>query len=634
MRTRSVSMTSRGGADASNLGWAASALACSCLVLLVMVAWPAPARATTLQKMSVEQMSRRSTAVVQGTVVATSVHNSVWGVRTAVRLRVGRSLKGPAESSMTVYVPGGELPDGTRVVVDGMASFRVGDTCFVFVDTRGWVVGGFQGKLGVAYGRVLATCETTASLSRRVRAAIGAAPPAPSGAAPDVLRRGAPAPGGGPAITSITPGEASAGTHNYVTIGGSGFGATPGNVEFSYGRNGVARISTSAIASWSDTAISCDVPTGVIDSYSASAGSGPVVVTTFNGVESNGYDFHTTFGYGGAKWSSPGLTYYVNTSGIDSVLRENLVDAGATVWNAAGSAFVYSDGGTTSAGFANDGLNVISWADGLPDGVIAWAQSYISGGRVTQCDIQSSNAFAWADGLTGSGTMDVQSIVMHETGHWLRLLDQYMDGDSGKVMYGFASEEQQKRVLSPGDLAGITWIYPGAGSVTGTLTGTVTTGVTALAGVSVAVGGMAPVTTAGNGTYTLSGISTGTYSVTYSKSGYVAQTPTGVVITAGGTTTRDVALVTDSTPTPPPTPKTDAHSHAGAHGHELHPDRGPGGHRRDPDRHRPYRRHRGRLPRHRDCDLRRGQRHADHCHRADRRHQRPDRRHHPRRHRH
>ena len=63
-----------------------------------MVVWPAPARATTLQKMSIEQMSRRSTAVAQGTVVATSVHDTVWGVRTAVRLRVGGSLKGPAES--------------------------------------------------------------------------------------------------------------------------------------------------------------------------------------------------------------------------------------------------------------------------------------------------------------------------------------------------------------------------------------------------------------------------------------------------------------------------------------------------------------------------------------------------------
>src|SRR5450756_1805187 len=103
MRTRSVSMTSRGGADASNLGWAASALACSCLVLLVMVAWPAPARATTLRKMSVEQMSRRSTAVVQGTVVATSVHNSVWGVRTAVRLLSLIHISEPTRLGMISY---------------------------------------------------------------------------------------------------------------------------------------------------------------------------------------------------------------------------------------------------------------------------------------------------------------------------------------------------------------------------------------------------------------------------------------------------------------------------------------------------------------------------------------------------
>ena len=106
-----------------------------------MVVWPAPARATTLQKMSVEQMSRRATAVVQGTVVATRVLNSVGGVRTAVRLRVGRSLKGRStEGYLTVYVPGGVLPDGTRVVVDGMASFRVGDTCFVFVEGIVWLI--------------------------------------------------------------------------------------------------------------------------------------------------------------------------------------------------------------------------------------------------------------------------------------------------------------------------------------------------------------------------------------------------------------------------------------------------------------------------------------------------------------
>ncbi len=181
MRSSSVSTSSCGASRTSGLEWASGALACLCLLLLVMVAWPAVARATTLQKLSIEQMSRRATAALQGTVVATSVHNSVWGVRTAVRLRVGDALKGPAESYLTVFVPGGVLPDGTRVVVDGMASFRVGDTCFVFVDARGWVIGGFQGKLDVTRGRVLATGESSAAFGRRVRVAIGEAPRAASG---------------------------------------------------------------------------------------------------------------------------------------------------------------------------------------------------------------------------------------------------------------------------------------------------------------------------------------------------------------------------------------------------------------------------------------------------------------------
>ena len=562
MATRIVCRPSRGEARASGAAWASFVLSLACLLTLVVFAWPGAASATTLENLSVEQMSRRSTDVVQGTVVATSVDNSVWGVRTAVRLRVGSTLKGPAGHYVTVYVPGGVLPDGTRVVVDGMASFRVGDTCFVFADQRSWVVGGFQGKLGVAGGRVLATGESIAAFGRRVKAALGATEPPRRNAARSgglavtpvrtLASRGA----GSPTITSITPGEASAGTHSYVTINGAGFGVSGGRVEFSYGRKGVMRIATTDIASWSDTAISCEVPTGIIDNYSASAGSGPVVVTTAGSVESNGFAFRTTFGYGGAKWASPGLTYLVNTSGIDPDLRENLVDAGAGVWNASGSSFVFTDGGTTSAGFANDGFNVISWANGLPSGVIAEATSYISGATVVQCDIQFSNAFSWGDGAPGSGTMDVQSISMHETGHWLRLLDQYMPNDAGKIMYGYGSAGTQKRTLSAGDIAGINWIYPGAGPVPGSLTGTVSDGGGPVAGVSVAVGALAPATTAANGAYTVSGILPGTYSVTYAKSGYVSQTLSGVVISAGGTTTRDVTLQAQATPSPSPSPTT------------------------------------------------------------------------------
>jgi hypothetical protein len=535
-------------------------ITCLCILLVILTVWGVPARATTLQMMSVGQMSRRSVAVVQGTVVATSVESGAWGVRTAVRLRVSRSLKGSAWSSLTVYVPGGVLPDGTRAEVGGMATFKVGDTCFVFVDARGWVVGGFQGKLATAEGRVLATGESTAHLKRRVLVAIGKVPPpvAPNlpSAAPRLRERHTATLGAvAPTISSITPGEAPAGTHSYVIVQGSGFGADKGHVYFSYGRNGVTRIESSGIAAWTDTAISCEVPTGVIDNYDASAGSGPVVVATASHLESNSFDFHTAFGYGGLKWSSPGLTYRVNTDGIDSALRESLVDAGLDFWNAAGSAFVFTDGGPTSAGMAGDGINVISWADGLPTGVIAWAQTYTSGNHLADCDIQFSNAFAWGDGST-LATMDVQSIAEHETGHWLMLLDQYMDGDAGKVMYGYGSEGQQKRILSAGDIAGIDWIYPGPGPATGTLTGAVTGDASGLSGVSVTVGGLAPVTSTSGGAYTLSAIPPGAYSVMYAKSGYTVQVLSDVVITAGGQTTQDVALapLVDATPTPTPTP--------------------------------------------------------------------------------
>ena len=52
---------------------------------------------------------------------------------------------------------------------------------------------------------------------------------------------------------------------------------------------------------------------------------------------------------------------------------------------------------------------------------------------------------------------------MHEVGHWLVLDDIYGPGDTEKVMYGFGSEEWVVRTLSPGDVAGINWIYPKGG---------------------------------------------------------------------------------------------------------------------------------------------------------------------------
>ena len=431
------------------------------LLLAAGLLLPALAGATTLQRMTVEQLARRAVLVADGTVLSTAVDQSGGDVRTTVELRVRTALKGAPGAVATFAVPGGTLPDGTVVRVDAMPRFTVGEECYVFVDARGWVIAGYQGKVGVSGGRTAGSRATRAEMDARIRAALEPGAPA----ARSAYSAPVPTPAAGahgtaaPVITSVSPGSASAGTDTPVVITGTGFGKARGWVEFTYGNDDVDRIEA-PVSSWADTRIQCIVPTDIIKDYAASAGSGPMWVTTSDGRESAPFDFSVPFSYGGEYWSSPRVTYYVNTSGIDSTLRESLVDAGTATWNAAGSGFTFVDRGATSATISQDGKNVISWAWGLPDGVIAQSSSWSRGGYIAEADIRYSNDFAWGDGAPGSNTMDIQSIAMHEVGHWLTLNDLYGPGDTDKVMYGFGSEEIVKRSLTQGDIDGIKWIYP------------------------------------------------------------------------------------------------------------------------------------------------------------------------------
>ena len=446
--------TRRGNRGQTRRGaWAAAVL----LLPLIALLAPAAAHATVLEKMSVEQLAQRAALVVEGTVLSTSVDRTGGEVRTDVRLQVRETLKGEPGDVAEFSVPGGTLPDGTVVRVDAMPTFQAGDECYVFVDVRGWVIAGFQGKISVVAGTRWTSSMKRAVISARIKKALrpgdaaaeGAAAPAPSGARAS----------SSPVISSVSPSSASAGTWSLVTISGSGFGSQEGWVEFTYGNDNVARIGAD-IHEWSATEIQCYVPTAVINDEDASAGSGPMWVTSADGSESAPYSFSVPFGFGSEHWMDPHVTYYINTTGIDNALRESLVDAGIAKWNAVGTAFQFIDGGSTTATIATDGKNVISWAWGLPDGVIAQSGNLSLNGLMKEADISFSNAYVWGDGAPGSGTMDIQSIATHETGYWLVLLDLYGPGDTDKVMYGYGEEESVTRTLSAGDLAGIKWIYP------------------------------------------------------------------------------------------------------------------------------------------------------------------------------
>jgi hypothetical protein len=213
------------------------------------------------------------------------------------------------------------------------------------------------------------------------------------------------------------------------------------------------------------------VPTGTVGGYPASAGSGDVLVTTLGGLTSTpatsgSAGLAITFGYGGSHWASrystaprTRVTFRVNPSGV--ALRHTLVTAGAAKWTNAGADFAFVDGGETSSSGLDsggpDGYNDLMWTSTVGSGIIAQAQTTYSGTTIVDADICFSNAWAWSDG-TG-GTMDVESIAMHEMGHWLFLRDLYGNADSPKVMYGMSGIGNVKRTLTAGDVAGIQWIY-------------------------------------------------------------------------------------------------------------------------------------------------------------------------------
>jgi hypothetical protein len=276
----------------------------------------------------------------------------------------------------------------------------------------------------------------------------------------------------GMSISSISPDRISAGTNSQVTICGTGFGTTQGTgkVEFYY-REGQDKISANII-SWSNDQIICTVPVGTVNSYPASAGSGPVTVTSNSGETSNGYPFRVTFGAGGAKWPGNSMTYRVNENLASITGEGQAIQNAAGSWNSANANFRFEYGGTHSntASGRNDS-NDLMWGTTANSSVLGQASIWYSGSTIVECDIVFNQDFTWnASPTVPSGSIDIETIALHELGHWLCLRDLYGafgDGeyDQAKVMYGIAYYGQNKRNLHYDETAGIQWIYGQAETV-------------------------------------------------------------------------------------------------------------------------------------------------------------------------
>ncbi len=275
--------------------------------------------------------------------------------------------------------------------------------------------------------------------------------------------------GAAPQISVISPVKASAGTDSQVSINGTGFGATAGMVYFFYAPD--QPYISGNITAWSDTSINVTVPVGIINSYAASASSGPVVVVNADGVDSPPFPFEVSFSYGGIKWSgaSPIINYLVNPNTNDCTGEEVAVRNAAATWNAVpDNNFVLNYAGATGATAAgSNGVNEIMWREFGAPGTLAHAiyWFYSSNGTIVETDMEFNDYYTWSTDTTPApGTYDVETVALHELGHWLNLRDLYgnVSGypqDANDVMFGFGSSSATKRVLYADDEAGIRWIY-------------------------------------------------------------------------------------------------------------------------------------------------------------------------------
>ncbi|NOZ50459.1 MAG: matrixin family metalloprotease, partial [Chloroflexi bacterium] len=173
--------------------------------------------------------------------------------------------------------------------------------------------------------------------------------------------------------------------------------------------------------------------------------------------------------YSGQKWPGNSTTYKVNLNssqmnlgnGSATDFLNNILNAAAT-WTAVSTAdfsFIYG-GSTTNTSVGYNGSNDVMFiGDGTFAGSLAQATWWFNNENIIyEADLYFDDDAPWdATGAPGNNEFDVQSVALHEFGHWLSLVH---DPDPPAIMYAYISDATTKRNLYTNDIAGITYIYP------------------------------------------------------------------------------------------------------------------------------------------------------------------------------
>jgi len=104
----------------------------SLLITLALAAAMAPIRATTLERLPLDEMARKSTSIVRAKVIASSSALRGTDVYTMYQIEIAESWKGP--TTVQVAIPGG-VAGGFRQIVAGAPSLRAGQEYVMFLWT-------------------------------------------------------------------------------------------------------------------------------------------------------------------------------------------------------------------------------------------------------------------------------------------------------------------------------------------------------------------------------------------------------------------------------------------------------------------------------------------------------------------
>jgi hypothetical protein len=169
-------------------------------------------------------------------------------------------------------------------------------------------------------------------------------------------------------------------------------------------------------------------------------------------------------------------TYQANPMGENYLVNENCstctgeaaaVQKAAATWSNAGAKFTFSYGGTTTINNlppAKDGINCIIWSSTyFPAGDTTLAETtywFYTNGDIFEVDCVFNDNKTWSTGTTTpGGQIDLESVMLHEFGHYLSLDHSTVQA---AVMWPTIGAGTQKRTLNADDIAGIIAIYGAA----------------------------------------------------------------------------------------------------------------------------------------------------------------------------